>query len=148
MNIDSISNKFTNIKSKSTVQKRGKAFKLNSFDDISEAQTTSYSSLVENYNALMFIDDIANHEEKQELVTIGGNILNSLNKIRLKLINNTLDISDIKSLESFVESGVYDFKNKEHEDLYNQIITRAKVELAKYNKKNKENIYDSFSSVD
>ena len=71
-------------------------------------------------------------EEREDLNKASKEILNALNKIRIKLLSDDLKIEDLEYLKRIVNSQNGLFKTPEIQELYNQVRIKAETELAKY----------------
>ena len=79
-------------------------------------------------------------EEREDLNKASKEILNSLNKIRIKLLSDDLKSEDLESLKRIITSQNGVFKTPEIQELYNQVRLKAETELAKYYDKMKVSI--------
>lgn len=71
-------------------------------------------------------------DEREDLNKASKEILNALNKIRIKLLSDDLKIEDLEYLKRIVNSQNGVFKTPEIQELYNQVRIKAETELAKY----------------
>jgi hypothetical protein len=70
--------------------------------------------------------------EREDLNKASKEILNALNKIRIKLLSDDLKFEDLEYLKRIVNSQNGVFKTPEIQELYNQVRIKAETELAKY----------------
>ena len=109
--------------------------------DNTENQTHDISS-VPNLNPYLYLQE-HNYdidEEREDLNKSSKEILNALNRIRIKLLSDDLKFEDLESLKRIINGQNGVFKTLEIQELYNQVRIKAETELAKYYDKMKVNI--------
>lgn len=79
----------------------------------------------------LFLDDSAPQSQRQQAVVYGNDLLDQLDKIRLRIISGTLPKEDLIVLTNLLKNRPHLDVDPELENLIREIETRAAVELAK-----------------
>ena len=110
-----------------------------SFPNFSEEVSNEEGALeavdaLPNLNPFLALQEYTDpqQEEKDDLNKASKEILNSLSRIRIKLLSEDLTLDDLKQLKHIIDAQKMTFKTQEIQELYNQIRIKAEIELAKY----------------
>ena len=120
----------------------GKSNKFNISDSTASAETNSSSHTggVSSVNPFLAIQEfdvvLENHERLQQH---GKSLLKKLRNIRLALLNQEAYIDEIIAVKDYLANANLEFEFPQYQQLINEIITRAEVEIAKHEMFEKEN---------
>jgi hypothetical protein len=131
-----------NLSSKKKLTKSGDKTKFGVFG-IEESEDDALNIVsIPNLNPYLSLQEYNydTDEEREDLNEASKEILNSLNKIRIKLLSDDLKSEDLESLKRIISSQNGVFKTPEIQELYNQVRLKAETELAKYYDKMKVSI--------
>jgi hypothetical protein len=99
---------------------------------LSESEAVESSATISSINPFLFLQEIDEYKESQKaLKEVGDKILQSLNELRLALMNCELKEEHIATLKNTLENNRKKFKFSELQTVIDDIILRSEVELAK-----------------
>ncbi len=98
-----------------------------------ESKKISSTSSSTSINPLLLLQEADNEYQKEQkkLKRQGNNILHYLNKMRLSLLTGSLSENQLLQLKEELSQGDYQFSTPVLQEVINDIVLRAEVEIAK-----------------
>ncbi len=114
------------------ITKKGATARFESIQSTKDGVQTSSLASVSEVNPFLFLQEIDEYkEDQQRLKESGEQILKCLNDIKLGMINGELSSGHMLNLKNALEKNRKKFKFLQLQEVIDDIIIRAEVELAK-----------------